>query len=402
MSAKQIAIIGGGAAGFFTAIQIKLHQPSAQVTIYEKSQDFLQKVRVSGGGRCNVTHACFDPKELAAHYPRGQKELLGPFHHFQPGDTIAFFEERGIALKAEEDGRMFPTTDSSETIIRCFMDETKRLGVRLETGRGMKSLEKKGEGWRITFLDFSTADANAVVVATGSQRSTWDILATLGHSIVEPVPSLFTFRAQCPLVPELAGISSPVSVSIPTLDLEAEGPILITHRGFSGPAILRLSAWGARKLAQVEYRFELRINWAKMEAEELREAFDDLRQRTGAALVKNARVVDMPRRLWEMLCERMGDKRWAELTRQELDKLIENFCNYPVQVNGKDTFKEEFVTAGGVALEEMNFKTMESRIHKGLHLAGEVLNIDAITGGFNFQACWTESYLIGKGMTEKT
>jgi len=393
---KNIAIIGGGAAGFFTAIQIKLHQPEAQVTLYEKSQDFLQKVRVSGGGRCNVTHACFDPKELAAHYPRGQKELLGPFHHFQPGDTIAFFEERGIALKAEEDGRMFPTTDSSETIIRCFMDETKRLGVRLETGRGMKSLEKKGDGWRITFLDFSTVDADVVVVATGSQRSTWDVLAKLGHKIIEPVPSLFTFRAQCPLVPELAGIAAPVAVSIPTLDLEAEGPILITHRGFSGPAILRLSAWGARKLAQVEYRFELRINWAKMEAEELREAFDDLRQRTGAALVKNARVVDMPRRLWEMLCERIGDKRWAELTRQELDKLIENFCNYPVQVNGKDTFKEEFVTAGGVALEEVNFKTMESRLHSGLHLAGEVLNIDAITGGFNFQACWTEGYLIGK------
>lgn len=396
MSKKNIAIIGGGAAGFFTAIQIKLHQPEAHVTIYEKSQDFLQKVRVSGGGRCNVTHACFDPKELAAHYPRGQKELLGPFHHFQPGDTIAFFEERGIALKAEEDGRMFPTTDSSETIIRCFMDETKRLGVRLETGRGMKSLEKKGDGWRITFLDFSTVDAEAVVVATGSQRSTWDVLAKLGHKIIEPVPSLFTFRAQCPLVPELAGIAAPVTVSIPALDLEAEGPLLITHRGFSGPAILRLSAWGARKLAQVEYRFELRINWAKMEAEELREAFDDLRQRTGAALVKNARVVDMPRRLWEMLCERMADKRWAELTRQELDKLIENFCNYPVQVNGKDTFKEEFVTAGGVALEEVNFKTMESRLHSGLYLAGEVLNIDAITGGFNFQACWTEGYLIGK------
>lgn len=402
MSTKHIAIIGGGAAGFFTAIQIKLHQADAQVTIYEKSQDFLQKVRVSGGGRCNVTHACFDPKELAAHYPRGQKELLGPFHHFQPGDTIAFFEERGIALKAEEDGRMFPTTDSSETIIRCFMDETKRLGVRLETGKGMKSLEKKGDGWRITFLDFSTVDADAVVVATGSQRSTWDILAKLGHKIIEPVPSLFTFRAQCPLVPELAGIATPVSVSIPSLELESEGPLLITHRGFSGPAILRLSAWGARQLAQVDYRFELRINWAKMEAEELREAFEDLRQRTGAALVKNARVVDMPRRLWEMLCARMGEKRWAELTRAELDKLIENFCAYRVQVNGKDTFKEEFVTAGGVALEEVNFKTMESRIHSGLHLAGEVLNIDAITGGFNFQACWTEGYLIGKGIAEKT
>lgn len=398
----DVIIVGGGAAGFFAAIQIAQADPSLHLVILEKGNDVLGKVRISGGGRCNVTHAEFIPNELVKNYPRGEQELRGPFHTFCSGDTVDFFEKRGVPLKIEEDGRMFPESDSSESIINCFRDECRRLGVEVLTNRGVKTILRYQNYWE---LDTSggTYRARKLLLATGSSQKVWRMLSNMGHTIVDPVPSLFTFNIKDPRIKGLQGLSSFAGVSIPGTGLEAEGPALITHWGLSGPAILRLSAWGARKLHDLNYRFTIKINWLEPELQE--DVLQQLKDQTETSPRKSpyrTRPFELPKRLWHALLEASGIEKtanWADLSRQQLQELSKQLTACEFNVNGKSTFKEEFVTAGGVDLKEVDFRTFESKKHPGLFFAGEILNIDAITGGFNFQNAWTGAYIAAKAIT---
>jgi predicted Rossmann fold flavoprotein len=401
----DILVIGGGAAGFFTAINAATLNPSLKIVILERGKEVLTKVKVSGGGRCNVTHAEFIPNELATNYPRGEKELLGPFHNFMTGDTIAWFEERGVALKIEDDGRMFPTTDSSETIIDCFQTETDRLGIEVLKGQSVKSISVEEGNFKIT-TNSEEFSAEKVVVATGSNPKVWRLLEKLGHTIVPPVPSLFTFNIQDERIVELPGISTEVSVEVLSekgkVLLASEGPLLITHWGMSGPAILKLSAWGARLLEPTQYHFTIRVNWLQyLSTEEALAQLLVLKLQNAKQTLQKYAQFDLPKRLWQSLLKASSideTQIWADLSKKQLHAIAQALTQSTFRVEGKSTFKEEFVTAGGVKLKEVNFKTFESKLHPNLFFAGEVLNIDAITGGFNFQNAWTGGFLVAKAL----
>lgn len=402
MNKFDIIIIGGGAAGFFTAINAAEMDPKAKILILERGKEVLTKVRISGGGRCNVTHAEFTPSELIKNYPRGEKELRGPFHSFMTGDTIDWFEKRGIELKIEEDGRMFPVSNSSETIISCFMDEVHRLGIKVLQSHPVKSLRKSGESWDIK-TSAEEFQAKKVLVATGSNPKIWNLMEKLGHTIVPAVPSLFTFNCKDDRIKELAGVSTYAEVAVVGEKLESEGPLLITHWGFSGPGILKLSAWGARILHNLKYSFKIEVNWLPGKSEE--EVFEDLvklkQQLAKQKLIKYSQF-ELPKRLWQNLVKAAGIEEsliWADLNKKQLISLSEQLVKGIFQINGKSTFKDEFVTAGGIDLKEVNFKTFESKKQSNLFFAGEILNIDAITGGFNFQNAWTGGYLAAKAIT---
>lgn len=407
----RIAVIGGGAAGFFAAITAAESNPAAQIDLYELSQKTLAKVKISGGGRCNVTHQCFDPAKLAQHYPRGGRELRGAFHRWQPRDTIEWFASRGVTLKAEADGRMFPTTDDSQTIIDCFHQAARESGINLHLGIGLQVLKKDADGtFTLKYTDGNEAHANTVCIAVGSLKSSQlsAALERLGHTLEVPVPSLFAFNVNDPRLKELAGVSVP-NVSVRLRETKARsqmGPVLITHRGLSGPGILRLSAWEARTLHANNYEFEISLNWlGAASPNALAEDFSKMRKGSGKALVRNRNpYAVLPRRLWERLVGAAGiadETIWAQLPKAQERELISQITDGRFAVTGKTTNKEEFVTCGGVRLKEVNFKTMESRLVPGLYFAGECLDIDGITGGFNFQAAWTTAHSAGVSMAEE-
>jgi len=418
----DVLIIGGGAAGFYAAIHIAEGLPKAKVAILERGKEVLTKVRVSGGGRCNVTHAQFDPKELSTNYPRGEKELLGPFHSYASGDTIGFFEKRGIALKIEEDGRMFPVSNSSQTIIDCFLSEAERLGVEIYdrcSVTGIKPLDASAEvGWEVTTHE-KTFKTRYLVMATGSNPKIWELLKQLGHNIVPPVPSLFTFNISDERITDIPGLSTMAEVTVLNKKannkairskevkedvLFSDGPLLITHWGMSGPVILKLSAWGARLLKEYDYRFKISVNWApEYHQNGLLRLLMEVKQ-VERKTVLRTKVLEVPKRLWKNLVNAAGisdTETWPEVSKQQLQQLTEQLTQCVFQVDGKSTFKEEFVTAGGVELKEINFKTYESKLLPQLHFAGEIINVDAITGGFNFQNAWTGGYLAAQGIIEK-
>jgi predicted Rossmann fold flavoprotein len=404
-SSPRVVIAGGGAAGFFAALACAEANPRATVQIFERSPEILTKVRVSGGGRCNVTHACFDPAELVKNYPRGGRELLGPFHHFQPSDTVAWFEQRGVALKTEDDGRMFPTTDSSQTIIDCLTREAARLNVRVRTGCGVAEVLKKDAALNVILTEDGTVECDCLLLATGGSRGVkgHGLAESLGHTIEPPVPSLFTFDIADPRLHALAGISSPnARVKIAGTPLDETGPLLITHWGLSGPCILRASAWGARLLAQRDYKFTLQVQWlADCDYKRVANLIQDARRHHSRKHVALWSPMGLPQRLWERLVLAAGinpDLTWNTLSKQGAEALAHELCAGEYKVTGKSMYKEEFVTCGGVALKEVDFRTMQSRVCPGLYLAGEVLDLDAITGGFNFQAAWTTGWIAGQAM----
>ena len=394
-------IVGGGAAGFFTAINIVERNPKAKVAILERGAEVLGKVRISGGGRCNVTHACFEPNELVKFYPRGEKELRGPFHQFCSGDTIEWFERHGVALKIEDDGRMFPVSNSSQTIIDCFLKATQQLGIKVLTGQSVQSIFKKDNYWKIDTQN-QNYQAENLILATGSNPKIWEMLQEFGHAIIPPVPSLFTFNSKDPRIKELPGVSAKVTVRVKDTKLEATGPLLITHWGMSGPAILKLSAWGARILHDKNYQFTLLVNWLNdLDTEEALAQLKTLKQEQAKKTVAKKSPFELTNRLWESLVLAAGistETKWADLSKTQLQHLAQQLTNGVFQINGKSTFKEEFVTAGGIDLKEINFKTMESKIHPNLYFAGEIVNIDAITGGFNFQNAWTSGFIVANAV----
>ena len=400
----DVVIAGGGAAGFFTAINIAEANPKLKIAILERGKEVLAKVRVSGGGRCNVTHACFIPNDLVKFYPRGEKELRGPFNRFCTGDTIEWFERHGVTLKTEEDGRMFPVTDSSQTIIDCFMQATQKLGIQVLTGESIQSVYKADNYWKVQ-TNKEVFLAGHLVMATGSNTKMWDMLQEMGHSIISPVPSLFTFNIKDSRIKELMGVSAMAAVKVKGSKLEASGPLLITHWGMSGPGILRLSAWGARELFNKSYQFVLQVNWLNdMDFEECESILKILKQEQAKKTVGKKSPFDFPNRLWEKLVIAAGispETRWADITKAQLQDLAGQLVNGEFNMNGKSTFKEEFVTAGGVELKEVDFKTMESKLLENLYFAGEIINIDAITGGFNFQNAWTGGYIAAQTIAEK-
>ncbi|HLP18965.1 MAG TPA: NAD(P)/FAD-dependent oxidoreductase [Chitinophagales bacterium] len=395
---KNIIIIGGGAAGFFAAINCAEKNPGYSITILERSPTLLHKVKISGGGRCNVTHACFEPKDLVKFYPRGEKQLLGPFNRFNPSNTIDWFAQRGVKIKREADGRMFPVTDNSQTIIDCFMDESNRLGVKIKLRCGADNIEPLNGKWVVTTNANQVLQADAVIITAGSSHGVWDTLKQLGHTIVPPVPSLFTFNIKDERIKGLEGLSVPqaqvTAVGIPKLT--ATGPLLITHWGMSGPAILRLSAWGARALSAVNHQFEIEVNWISKDINVVKEALKSMKQAHPKKGVVTTAMFDIPKRLWErlvMVIPQAEKRNFADISNKDIDALSVEIAKARYKVSGKSTNKDEFVTSGGVDLAEIDFRTMESKICPGLFFAGEVLDIDAITGGFNFQAAWSTAYI---------
>jgi predicted Rossmann fold flavoprotein len=401
---KSILIIGGGAAGFFGAINLAKSCPDYRITILEKSNTVLGKVKISGGGRCNVTHSCFEPKELVKFYPRGRQELLGAFYNFQPLNTIKWFEERGVELKTEEDGRMFPVSNSSQTIIDCFTAEVEKYGVKVRLKSGVNSIERIGSKWFVDIND-ERLEADDIIMAAGSSSKIWKLLKSLGHRIVEPVPSLFTFNVADEKIHDLAGLSiANVKVKIKKKKSFTSGPLLFTHWGLSAPAILKLSSAEAPLLNELDYKFGILVDFIpEVNEEELSEMLMDV-QRSSTKNIYNHNTFDFPKRFWNYLLSEAKvpeDRIWPELRKAEKSSLISSLKRMEYQVNGKSTFKEEFVTAGGVSLKEVNFKTMESKKASGLYFAGEVINIDGYTGGFNFQAAWTTSYLAASAISKK-
>jgi len=396
---KKVIIIGGGASGFFTAANIdtKLYD----VTILEQNSDVLQKVKISGGGRCNVSHACFDPRELVQFYPRGHKELLSVFTKFQPGDTMNWYEEHGVALKIEDDNRIFPESNSSQSIIDCLVNECRKKNIKILTKQTVTEILPQENGYKIHTTD-QNYFADYVVFGTGSSPKAFKILEKLGHQIIAPVPSLFTFNIKNEILKDLMGTSFQyVDIEIPKLNLEESGSLLITHWGLSGPAILKLSAWGARELAALKYQFEIIVNFIGTASEDALEIFKNFKENEPKKSIGQAKIFDITNRFWQRILFVSGidtAKQIANINNKEMQKIIENLCCCRMNVTGKSTFKEEFVTAGGVDLKEMDFKTMKSKKLPNFYISGEVLNIDAVTGGFNFQACWSEGWLIAQDL----
>ncbi len=399
---QKIIIIGGGAAGFFTSIIIAETNPNLDITILEKGDKVLQKVKVSGGGRCNVTHACFTPRELVEFYPRGKKELLGPFHQFMTGDTMEWFENHGVPLKIEEDNRIFPESNTSQTIVDCFTESAKKGGVQLELNQNVTKIEKVNS----QFIIHTNSDkfiADKLVITSGSNPKIWDLISNLGHKIIDPVPSLFTFNINDDRIKEIPGVSVP-NATVKLLDskFESSGSVLITHWGLSGPAILKLSAFGAVFLAEKNYQYSVEVNWLSKPASTVLQKLNILkRENPKKQIVLRSPFKDLPKRLWEKLVlasQIRQEQRWADVSNKQLDQLANQLTKSIFKAYGKTTFKEEFVTAGGVDLKEINFKRFESKLYQNLFFAGEVLNIDAVTGGFNFQNAWTSSFITGKSI----
>jgi predicted Rossmann fold flavoprotein len=408
MQLKRLVVVGGGAAGFFAAVNAARMEPGLEVILLEKSSKILSKVRVSGGGRCNVTHACFSIPEMIRSYPRGGNFLKKAFPHFFTGETITWFSERGVILKTEEDGRLFPVTDSSSTIIDCLVKEANTYGVQLRLNREVRALEKDGERFRLIIREEPPLYADSVLIACGGfpkpEHFAW--LQALGHTITPPLPSLFTFNMPGNPLTELMGISVPqVQLRIAGSKLGEKGPLLITHWGCSGPAVLRLSAWGATELAERRYTFTLVVHWVPDHTEgDVRESFQQMRSTHGAQAVWKRSIFGLPGRLWQFLATQAGiaeSTRWGDLPAREQNAFIRYLCAYELAVKGKTTFKEEFVTCGGIRLPEVDPSTMESRVVPGLYFAGEILDVDGVTGGFNFQHAWTSGYVAAKAITAK-
>jgi predicted Rossmann fold flavoprotein len=424
---NRIVIVGGGAAGFFAAITCAEEKTGAEIVVLEKTSQFLSKVKISGGGRCNVTHACFDGRDFATRFPRGHRALIAPFTQFQAADTVKWFAERGVKLKTESDGRMFPATDSSRTIIDCLLASAHRMEVRLKTNCGVERVAKRADGrFEVTMANHNegradllmgqdarpevpaTLACDKLLLATGGCRTPalGQLAVSLGHTLEPPVPSLFTFHIATRWLRELAGVSvERVEVSVPESELREHGPLLVTHSGLSGPSILRLSAWGARELHEMNYEFPLRVNWLPhLNAEKLTAELAARRKSQPARLLVNAPIAPLPMRLWEKLVLGSGiaeNTRCSALSKGAQHKLARQLHGTEFQVTGKSLNKDEFVTCGGVRLSEVNFKTMESRICPGLFFAGELLDVDGITGGFNFQAAWTTGWIAGRAMAQR-
>jgi len=402
----SVIVIGGGAAGYFAAIACaeKLG-PAGDVTLYEATAHPLAKVRVSGGGRCNVTHACFEPRDLVKNYPRGGRELIGAFHRFQPRDTVAWFAERGVETKTEADGRMFPVTDDSATIVDCLTRAAEQAGVRLVTSLGVRKVEAVGSTFWVTLTDGTGVRCDRLLIATGGNRSSagFMIAEALGHTIEPLVPSLFTFHIDDARLIGLSGVSvESAIVSVPGTKLRQDGPLLITHWGLSGPAVLKLSSWGARDLAARNYEFSLAVNFAPPHTREslLRE-LTGVREKHARKQIATWSPLSMPQRLWERFVASAGiapTTQWTSVANAALGALAQQITVCEFKVVGKSTFKEEFVTCGGVRLSEVDFRTMQSRVCPGLYFAGEVLDIDGVTGGFNFQSAWTTGWIAGQAM----
>lgn len=401
----DVIVVGGGASGFFTAINLAEQNPDLRIAILERSNEVLSKVKISGGGRCNVTHACFIPNVLAKFYPRGEKELKGPFHAFCTGDVMEWFSERGVSLKIEEDGRVFPESDNSQTIIDCFLNEADNFNIKIIKQTIVQQLSQADGFWKIE-TSKDTYLAKQLVMATGSNVKIWDLLKTVNHSIINPVPSLFTFNIKDDRIKDLMGVSTEmVSLKVKGSTLKTNGPLLITHWGMSGPAILRLSAWGARELFDKNYQFQLIVNWTNDSVfdEVLEELMQQKQQHPKKTIIKHAQY-GLTNRLWQQLVKASmisEDLIWADVSKKQLVNLAEQLTQSEFNVNGKSTFKDEFVTAGGIDLKEVNFKTMESKLQDNLYFTGEILNIDAITGGFNFQNAWTTGFLAANAIAAK-
>ena len=403
MESKKIGVIGGGAAGFFAALSVKEHHPDHEVILFEKTSKVLSKVKVSGGGRCNVTHDCSDIATLCEAYPRGGKKLKSLFYQFNTTDTIAWFESRGVAIKTEKDGRMFPVSDQSQSIIDCLVTEMTRLKVALELGHSITKIEQEDQHWKLQFADSESQNFDAVIIATGGSPKLkgFDWLSRLGHSIVPPIPSLFTFNMPSEPIKELMGlVVENARVKIKGTKIQAQGPLLITHWGMSGPAILKASSFGARELSERDYNFEIQINWVDQTNTELLfeqlQEFSQLHPQKG---IGNQKAFGLPNRLWSFLLEKTAiptDRKWIEVGKKKFRQLAALLTQDSYQVAGKTTFKEEFVTCGGVDLSEIDLKTMQSKKLPNLYFAGEVIDVDAVTGGYNFQAAWSGGYCAGK------
>ena len=405
MVKKRLVVVGGGAAGFFCAVNAARLYPSLEVMILEKSNHLLSKVRVSGGGRCNVTHACFSIAEMIKKYPRGASFLKKAFHHFFTSDTIAWFKERGVEIKTESDGRMFPVSNTSQTIIDCLMQEANQYGVTILMNREVKEIVKKDNSFNLLFSNHSVIETDFLCIASGGYPKSlqFEWLTKIGHTVESPVPSLFTFNMPGNPITALMGIAvENVQVKIGGSKLVEDGPMLITHWGMSGPAILKLSAWGARELAAKNWQFGMIINWLPIYTEQtLKEKFQQVRFDIAAQKISNRNPFSLPQRLWDYLLQQSGvneNIRWADLPAKEQNKLIKNICAQEFSVNGKTTFKEEFVTSGGISLDEVDHASMQSKIVPNLFFAGEVLNIDGVTGGFNFQNAWTTAWIAAQAI----
>lgn len=407
MSSKRIAIVGGGASGYFTAIHAAQNSNDSKIFIFEKAKDVLQKVRISGGGRCNVTHACFDPKELTKFYPRGEKELLGPFHKFCSGDTMDWFEKRGVELKIEEDDRVFPVSDSSEDIAQALIQEARENNIETLTQMAVVDIRRKDEGFIIEFTNGQQSFFDAVVISSGSSGKIWEILEKLGHSIVTPVPSLFTFNIKDSRLNNLQGVSVPmVHSKIEGTSFETTGPLLITHWGISGPGILKLSAIGARKLAEMNYEATIVLNWlGEMEERDAFSILENWKKENPKKQLLSGPFSNLSKRLWIKLIEFAhldGNETWANVPHASIQRLAHQLTHAKFGMKGKSTNKEEFVTAGGVELKEIDFKSFQSKLIPNLFLVGECINIDAVTGGFNFQAAWTAGYIAGNFLSQNS
>jgi len=399
----DVLIVGGGAAGFFAAINTATQNPNLKIAILERGSNVLSKVKISGGGRCNVTHAEFIPDELVLNYPRGKKELRGPFHNYMTGDTMQWFEDRDVPLKIEEDGRVFPVSNSSQTIIDCFLEEIKTHQIEVLLNHSVQGIKHENNTWELETTKgvFRTPK---LLIATGSNPKIWKLLESLGHQVISPVPSLFTFNIKDTRFKTIPGVvATDVHISVVNSTLESEGPLLITHTGLSAPSILKLSAYGALELAEREYKFQIKINFIKQEFSECLERLLEFKSTFAKKTILKSAQFDLPKRLWEQLVIASGipnDLRWAEVNKQQLQKIASQLTEAVFNVDGKSTFKEEFVTAGGVELKGVNFKTFESKHFKNLYFAGEVLNIDAVTGGFNFQNAWTSAFIASQQLSK--
>lgn len=404
----HLIVVGGGAAGFFCAVNAARLDPSLRVTIVEKTGKLLSKVRISGGGRCNVTHACFSIDDMKRNYPRGEHFVKKAFHRFFTTDCIAWFAGRGVKLKTEADGRMFPVTDDSDTIVRCLLDEAARHGVVIRTNTGVRSLANSGGRWMITTDSSEVLEADFLCIATGGypkeQMFSW--LKATGHSVQAPVPSLFTFNLPGAPITSLTGIATRALVRLSHPKLSEEGPLLITHWGISGPAVLRLSARGARELHDLDYQFDVRVNWCPQLRElEARQALESLRGQQPSRKLTAHGEFGMPQRLWQYLVAASGiseTARWSEVSGVLLGRLATNCTAHTLHAQGKTTFREEFVTAGGITLSEIDPQTMRSRIHDNLYFAGEVMDVDGVTGGFNFQHAWTSGWVAASAIAERS
>lgn len=404
----KLLVIGGGAAGFFCAVNAARLAPTLEVVLVEKSSKLLSKVRVSGGGRCNLTHACFEISEMSKRYPRGSNFVKKSFHRFFTTDTIEWFRERGVESKKEEDGRMFPVTDSSQSVIDCLLREANKYRIEILMNREVKEINKVNNKWRIEFGNGSEMNADFVCIACGGfpKASMFNWITDTGHTIEEPVPSLFTFNMPGNSITSLMGVAvNDAIVKVSGTKLQERGPVLITHWGLSGPAILKLSAWGARDLKDRNYEFKILINWLpEYHENSIRDKLLEIKETNRLQFIHSRNFIGLPQRLWQYLCARAEmseQQKWADLPSVKLNRLCKILCADEMEVNGKTTFKEEFVTAGGIKLNEVNVQTMESKIHPGLFFAGEILDVDGITGGYNFQHAWTSGYIAAESIADR-